>query len=203
MSTTFRFLAPAAALATVALASPAAHAGWGFTHQSTTQYETRGFDSAIDSGFASVHGLPTFDIKTDGWTLQFDALETIASLTRKEFTNDGDEAMGLHFGAGVYKTTVKKDVKGDKDGGNIQGVIQPGGQLTLDTNSGFSHLNGAVLAGVRIGAQAAKGMGFGMYVVPQLGLASVRDLTPDSTDPTNSTIGLAVGGQLQVSVWMK
>ena len=198
-----RFVIPAALVTAAAVASPAAEAAWGFTHQTTTQYETRGFDMALDSGFTSVHQLPTLDFKTQGWVLQFDALETLASLTRKEFTNDGDEAMGLHFGAAVYKTTLNKDVKGDKDGGDITGVVQPGGQLTLDTNSGFSHMNAAVLAGLRMGAQASKGMGFGMYVVPQLGFASVRKLGGDKPDPTESTIGLAVGGQLQVSVWVK
>ena len=198
-----RFVVPAALVTAAAVASPTAEAAWGFTHQNTIQYETRGFDMALDSGFSSVHQLPTFDVKTQGWVLQFDALETLASLTRKEFTNDGDEAMGLHFGAGVYKTSLRKPIKGDKDGGDIVGVVQPGGQLTLDTNSGFSHMNAAVLGGVRMGAQASKGMGFGMYVVPQLGFASVRKLGGDKPDPTESTIGLAVGGQLQVSVWVK
>ncbi len=204
MSTLSRVVLPATALAAVALASPAAEAGWGFTHQNTVQYETRGFDTAGgDSGFQSVHRLPLLDIKTGGWTIQIDALETVASITRKEFTDDGDEVMGFHFGTAVYKNSIVKDVKGDKDGGNIVGVVQPGAQLTLDTNTGFNHMNAAVLGGLRMGAQATKGMGFGMYVIPQLGFANTRKLGGDSPDPTEDSIGLAVGGQFQVSVWVK
>lgn len=203
MSILSRVVLPVTALAGVALASPTAEAGWGFTHQNTVQYETRFFDAAGGSGFTSVHQLPLLDIKTGGWTIQIDALETVASITRKEFTDDGDEVMGLHFGTGVYKNAIVKDIKGDKDGGNIVGVVAPGGQLTLDTNTGFDHMNAALMGGLRMGAQAAKGMGFGMYVVPQIGFANTRKLGGDSPDASEDSIGLAVGGQFQVSVWVK
>ncbi len=191
-----RTLAPLSALAALSLLSVDANAaGIGFTHQQGMQYETRGWQN-----YSGLHQLPTLDIRTDGVVIQIDALETIAAITNKETDANGDEKNSVHLGVGVYATVAKKPVKGDKDGGDIVGVMQPGGQLTIDTNTGFDPSHFALLGGLRMGAQASKGMGFGMYVIPQLGVASAPDL---KDDPSKNTIGLAVGGQFQVSVWIK
>jgi hypothetical protein len=53
-----------------------------------------------------------------------------------------------------------------------------------------------------MGAQADKGMGVGLYVVPELGIASVFDVA-DAESDYKTDLGLAVGGQLQLSVWAR
>jgi hypothetical protein len=181
------------AAAAAALSTPAQAAGLGFTAQTDTNYETRGFYTTTGAG---IFNLPSVDIRTKGWIIQVDALETLASITRKEVNKDGDETNGLHLGVAGYTTNIKKDVK---DG--IEGVVQPGAKLLLDTNTSFGPAYWSLLGSVRMGAQASKKMGFGMYVVPHLGIAGTPDLRPDG-DPTENTIGLAVGGQLQISAWL-
>ena len=54
---------------------------------------------------------------------------------------------------------------------------------------------------MRMGAQAAKGMGFGIYVVPELGVSLANGDAADAVRP-DGTMELEVGGQLQISTWL-
>jgi hypothetical protein len=206
--------------------------GIGFTYAFSHEYETRGGPCAgngfgqpcttgddvvkVDdtpAGTAWVsphHQLPSLDLRTKGWTIQMDVLELVASMTRKEPSKDywearnnnrapegGDTANQLHLGVNAFNTNIKRKVAEQ-----VEGVVQPGFSVDLDTNTSFGPANFMLLGAVRMGAQADKGMGVGLYVVPELGIASVFDVA-DAESDYKTDLGLAVGGQLQLSVWAR
>jgi len=122
-------------------------------------------------------GLPTLDYHSDPHLLQIDVLGLLSSITTKE-----------NFGIDVayYYTAYKGDVHD-----NWKGVIAPGGHLGyLSEAAGNDHLD--LLFNMRMGVQAVKQMGVGLYVVPGIGIHNVSD----------DKLYLAMSGGLELSVWL-
>lgn len=120
--------------------------------------------------------LPTFDIHADSLAVQINALDLISGVTREQVV----------VGGNVYVQAMKKKVSEE-----IAGVVDAGGSLDLVTNFDFDPVNVALLGQMRLGAQSQKGVGAGLYVIPGLGVAMAA-----------GELELAVGGQLQFSVWV-
>ena len=167
-----------AALATVIPMT--AQAGFGVTHYSSIEHSTK------TGYFSSNHMLPSLDYKNGPLVIQIDALELIESMAQEDM---------LRLGVNVYQTSIKKKVTE-----NFGGVVQLGGSFDYDQQSDdLSYIN--VLAAMRMGAQASKGMGFGIYVVPQIGISMANGDGAEFVRPDGS-MELEVGGQLQISTWL-
>jgi hypothetical protein len=154
-----------AALA-LALVSTSAHAGIGATA------------SIGGTNDGAVMGLqaPSLDWRGGGVLAQVHLLDLIGELTNERVE------LGVDVSGVVHKRKVGPDV---------EGVIMPGGTLNFSTPTSFRNASWQVLAQTRFGAEMKQGMGFGIYVVPQIG---VSNFTGD--------VGLSYGGTLQVSAWM-
>lgn len=157
-----------------------AQAGFGVTHYSSIEHSTKSFY------FSSNHQLPSLDYKSGPLVIQVDALELVESLAQEDM---------LRLGFNIYQTTTKKKITEE-----FSGVIQLGGSVDYDQQSDdLSYIN--VLGAMRMGAQAAKGMGFGIYVVPEIGVSLANGDAADAVRPDGS-MELEVGGQLQISTWL-
>ena len=149
-----------------------AQAGVGLT------WQAGGTFTSPNGHYIPPFGLPTLDFHLQGGTvIQLNALDLVYGLPRKAVDVGGD----------FFVTTRRLKVNED-----IGGVIQPGGRLEIATDTSFSAVAGSALFQLRMGAQTAKGMGFGIYVVPGLGAALGQDGEAD----------LDVSGALQISTWM-
>jgi len=160
-----------------------AEAGWGLTNYSSIEH------SGDELYYSPGHTLPSLDWKGGGILIQVDMLETIASVTR-----DDD----IFFGLNAYQTVrLPRD---SEINDNVQGVVQLGGTFDYDqAGQDLSYLT--AMASMRVGAQAQKKMGFGMYVVPQVGLNILTGDADAVELAREDSIEIAVGGQLQISVW--
>ncbi len=169
-------LIPALAL----LAFPmSAEAAWGFTAHQGGSYTTRGYYMQPSAN------LPTLDLRMSGQVIQFDVLELISGITTDQ----------LHLGVNYYKTLDN----GDLSEGGWKGVWQLGGALDIDSapDYSFDPLNLQLLAQARMGMQAHDKFGFGIYIVPGVGFAKTYDFVGDDA------FELAVGGEVQLSAWIK
>lgn len=144
-----------------------------------------GFATPAWAGFgttASIGGgmlgtsAPTLDYRASPVLVQIHALDLLAPLM-----TGGD--FYLNTGADVTYVAVKKKV-----GPEVEGVLMPGGGLGINT---AGDTNWYVIGEARVGAEMKAGMGFGMYVVPYLGV----------TDMVRGDVGLLYGGSVQVSAW--
>ena len=164
----------------LAAAPMTAHAGLGFTATLGSIENGIGND---DEGpvFSPQNAYPTIDYKSGPSLVQINALDLINSFTAEDY---------LVLGGNYYYQTQRGKVSE-----NIAGSFQLGGSLDyVQSNSDRTDIT--ALFGVRMGAQSTKKMGFGIYVVPEIGLnLASGDLAPDAN------IQLAVGGQVQVSTW--
>jgi hypothetical protein len=167
-----RTLTAALAAATLLFSGADAQAAVGFTAHQTWDYGTHGF-------FSSPFTKPTLDYMSEGLVVQGDVLELLSGASNST----------LNLGVNIYKTVQKKKVTED-----INGVLQPGAKINIVSGPDFDVGGGslALIGSARLGAQAAKGVGFGMYVVPDIGVAKTGD-----------EIELVVGGGVQVSAWLK
>lgn len=131
------------------------------------------FGNPFDFGFGlGAQGFgPSLDLVFDPVVLQIHALELVDAAA------DGD----LFVGANVYVSVHEAPV-----GGPFLGVVQPGASIDFWGDPGVL----AIAGECRLGAQAVEGAGFGVYVVPSLGIA-VGDGDAD----------LFGGGALQFSAW--
>jgi len=155
------------------LATPlTASAGVGFTAHQEARYSGR-------SLYYSAMNLPTLDIVNDGLVVQLNVLDLLEALNYEE----------LDLGVSVYKTTAHGPVNGD-----WKGVLQPGASLEFTGGPSFSFdpVNLAVIGQARLGFQKAQDFGFGIYVVPGLGVGYVA-----------SELEMMVSGGIQISAWMK
>ena len=122
-------------------------------------------------------GLPTLDYHSDPHLVQIDVLGLISSITTKE---------NFGFDAAYYYTAYKGEIHD-----NWKGTVSPGGHLGYykdpADNSSFD-----ALFNLRMGVQAVKEMGVGLYVVPGIGIHNVSD----------DKIYLAMSGGLELSVWL-
>lgn len=122
---------------------------------------------------------PSLDVRTKGWLVQIHALDLVGSLPNKY----------VDVGFDVTKNVVKKKV--DED---IEGVVMPGlGARFYSADTRFSNPQFNVVVETRMGAEIKKGAGFGMYVVPMIGVGNVA----------TGNFGVTYGGGLQVSAWVK
>ena len=119
---------------------------------------------------------PTLDYRGGGILGQLHILDLIGELPNER----------LEFGLDVSGVVVRRKI-----GTDIEGVIMPGGTLNLNSPTSFKDPSWQILAQTRFGAEMKQGMGFGIYVVPQIG---VSNFTGD--------VGLSYGGTLQFSTWM-
>lgn len=155
--------------AALAVLPSVAQAGMGFT------WYTGVNGSGAKGFFASPTVLPTLDIHNEKWTYQLHALDLVRGLVAEQLYLAGD----------VFMTTRRMKVNED-----IGGVIQPGGSLDIATNFDFEPVNLGLQGKVRMGAQTQKGMGFGVYVVPGVGVGMA-----------SQEIDFLFSGTLEVSVW--
>ncbi|MCK6506429.1 hypothetical protein L6R53_24155 [Myxococcota bacterium] len=161
------------------LAAPmTASAGVGFTAHQTWDHATR-THAGTGSGWGTRLDLPTLDIVNEGLVIQLGALDLVEALTYET----------VDLNVSVFKTVKSGPVNGD-----WKGVLQPGGTLEFNSSGGFNFdpMWIAAIGKARMGFQKAEDFGFGLYVVPGLGIAYGAD-----------EIDLAVSGGLQVSAWMK
>ena len=157
-------------LAAVALAvlPSLAHAGVGLTWYTGPSFGSKGI-------WSNPMSLPTIDIHNEQMLIQLHALDLVAWLPAKEIALGGD----------MFMTTRHLKVNED-----IGGVIAPGGGLDILTDTGFNAFYVDGQAKLRMGAQTQKGMGFGIYVVPGIGLGM-----------GGGELDFLYSGQLQISIW--
>lgn len=138
---------------------------------------------------------PSLDWREKGFTFNLQAVDTIGGLGNDQ----------LNLGAGFTVVALKRTI-----GQEIEGTLAPGARLryygimgdlgdALDKadmqSSGF---NGT--AQLRMGMEIKKGMGFGVYVTPQLGVSNL--FTVGTVKNSKSELGLTYGGGVEVSAWL-
>jgi hypothetical protein len=152
-----------ASLALLATAAPA-WAGVG-----TSAYMSASSDTTF--------WLPSLDVRNGGLLVQIHALDLVGGLPSKV----------INTGVDVTTVVVKRKIATD-----VEGVVMPGGGARLLTDTGFNNVGFNLVGQARIGAEVKQGMGFGVYVVPHIGITNIA----------TGDIGLAYGGGLQVSAWL-
>jgi hypothetical protein len=152
------------------LVAPQAHAfGVGTTGGFSTGGVLDPFDLA--GAFGSRSFAPTLDLHFDPVLVQIHVLEFV------DLVADGEVFLGGNLYVNVHDASV---------GGPWAGVIQPGASVDLIADPVILALAGEC----RFGFQAEGDMGFGVYVVPALGVVA--------GDGDGELYG---GGTLQISVW--
>ena len=123
-------------------------------------------------------GLPTLDWHSAPHLVQLDLLGLISSITTKE---------NLGIDAAYYYTSYKGEIHD-----NWKGTVAPGLHLgyAQDATTDTDHFD--ALVNLRMGAEALKAMGVGIYVVPGIGIHNVSD----------DKIYLAMSGGIELSVWL-
>lgn len=118
---------------------------------------------------------PSFDYRAKGVLVQVHALDLLNGIQPGGFA--------LNTGVDVTYVAVKKKIAPD-----IEGVVMPGAGVRV---ADVSEIRFNLMAQGRVGMEMKQGAGFGVYVVPALGVSNL--LTGD--------VGLATGGTIQVSAW--
>jgi hypothetical protein len=137
---------------------------------------------------------PSLDWRAKGYLFQLQLVDTIGGATSDR----------LDIGAGFSGVAAKRKIAGE-----IEGVMMPGGRLRYfqyigDTGDaiGKSKLQGSgfnVVGEFRMGMELKEKMGFGVYVVPQLGISNLFGIASVKEDDTE--FALTYGGGLEVSAW--
>ena len=167
----------AVALLAAASAPMTAHAGFGVSGTLGTIE-----NSTKTKYFTAQHYYPTLDYKAGEILVQVAVLDLINSLGPED-----DLLFGLNGYYQVRKGAVTED---------IMGVAQIGASLDYDKVTEDVAFTTVMLSG-RMGAQAVKKMGFGIYIVPEIGVNLVND-----DNVREDSMELAVGGQVQISTWL-
>jgi hypothetical protein len=162
------------ALASLAMASPA-FAGFG----STASLPLGGSGASMSFGGTTVSmatglaGAPSLDYRAKGWVVQAPVLDILGSALDDA---DGTD-LGLAVSYGVHHKKIAEE---------SEGVLMPGAH--------FAHTAMGNSFGVhaRLGGEMKKGAGFGLYVVPKLGV-----FMPEGGGDTQIT----TGGALEFSAW--
>lgn len=149
-------------------AAAPAHAGFGMTAAM----------GATNDGAALGIMAPSLDYRASGILVQVHLLDLIGELPNGF----------LDIGVDVSGVAMKRKV-----GPEVEGVLMPGGSVTIHADTGFNSVGWQALAQLRMGAEMKQGMGFGVYVVPVIGASNLA----------TGNVGLAYGGTLQVSTWFK
>lgn len=145
--------------------------GWASSAEDARAFGL-GSSVGIELGSAGGGFPPSLDLVVDPAIVQLHVLRTL------DAAFDGD----LFIGANVYF-----DVANPVIAGPVSGAVQPGFSVDL----GADPTTISVAGECRLGAQAADRAGFGVYVVPAIGMLAV-----DGQDAE-----LYAGGTLQISVW--
>lgn len=157
-----KLLATAALAALSFLVAPKAEAGVGMT-------------ANLGGWTDGTYWLPSIDYRAKGLLVQVHALDLINGIKGGGFA--------LNTGADVTYVVVKKQIAPE-----IEGVLMPGAGIRVvdQGDIGFNFM-----AQARMGMEMKKGMGFGVYVVPGLGISNIG----------TGDIGVATGGGVQISSW--
>jgi hypothetical protein len=125
-----------------------------------------------------ISGYPTLDYHSGPELVQLDLMGLVSSITTKE---------NFGIAAAYYHTTFKGDVSD-----NWKGTVAPGLHIGFEKDAigGGKALD--ALVNLRMGVQALKEVGVGLYVVPGIGIHNVFD----------DKIYLAMGGGIELSVWL-
>jgi hypothetical protein len=136
---------------------------------------------------------PSIDYRSKGFHLQVQALDLIGGLP-----NDT-----LNLGVGFQMIAAKREIAQE-----VEGTVMPGGRaryysITGDSGDALSKADlangGFNLTGeVKMGMEMKKGMGFGIYVVPEVGVSNIPGIGAKADD---QEITLIYGGGLEVSAW--
>lgn len=148
-----------------------AAAGWASSAGDARAFAL-GSSVGIELGSADGGFPPSLDLVVDPAIVELHVLRTL------DAAFDGD----LYVGANVYFDLANPTLAGP-----VTGAVQPG--FSVDIGADPTAIS--VAGECRLGAQAADGAGFGVYVVPAIGLLAV-----DGED-----LALYAGGTLQISVW--
>ena len=158
-----------------------AFAGFG-----TTGYVLTG-SSFLGGGFGGfggqtygpiMSGLPTLDYHSGDHLLQLDVLGLISSITTEE---------NFGFDAAYYNTVHKGEIHD-----NWKGTVAPGLHVGYLNDAGTDTSHFDALVNLRMGVQALKELGVGLYVVPGIGIHNVSD----------DKLYLAMSGGIELSVWL-
>lgn len=169
-------------LALVAMFAPGlAHAGFGATAHLGGLSDGTGFS-------------PTLDWRAKGFLVQVNLIDTIGSITDDQ----------LDVGAAFSGVAAKRKIADQ-----IEGVMMPGGRVSYygligdladAADKAKVQAGGFSLAGeFRLGMEMKDKMGFGVYVVPQIGVSNRLGVGTVADD--EGEIGLTYGGGLEVSAW--
>jgi hypothetical protein len=123
--------------------------------------------------------LPTLDYHSGPELLQVDLLGLISSITTED---------NIGIDAAFYHTTYRGEIS-DRWKGTVAPGLHVGFHKQPDPID-QTHLDAIV--GLRMGAQALKEMGVGLYVVPGIGIRNVFD----------DKVYLAMSGGIELSVWV-
>lgn len=137
---------------------------------------------------------PSLDWRAKGFLVQVKLIDTIGSITDDH----------LDVGAAFSGVAAKRKIADQ-----IEGVMMPGGRVTYygfigdlgdAASKGKVQSGGFSLTGeFRMGMEMKDKMGFGVYVVPQIGISNRLGVGTVAED--ESELGLAYGGGLEVSAW--
>jgi hypothetical protein len=140
--------------------------------------------------------VPSLDWRAKGITFNLQAIDTIGGLASDQ----------LNLGAGITFVALKKDIAQE-----VEGTMAPGlrlryfghmgefGEALDDAKMQSGGFN--AVAQLRTGMEMKKGMGFGVYVVPMLGVTNLPGV--GTVKASKSEIALAWGGGVEVSAWLK
>lgn len=136
--------------------------------------------------------VPSVDIRTDGVLLQIHAIDFVGDLALGDATvlpsGKTEVTRYLNVGGDLSRVVTRKSVGVD----DVDGVVMPGLAVRLNADTGFESVGFSGRIFTRMGAEMKKGMGFGIYVVPEIGVGNLA-----------GSFGLVYGGGLQVSAWLK
>jgi hypothetical protein len=150
---------------------------------------------------------PTIDYRAKGFLVQLDALSLLGTPFANNEDKTGDDFFPhdqLNFGVSASYAVLKKQCAPE-----IEGVFMPGldiryigyigdtGEALNDAEMQSGGANISVKG--RFGMEMKKGAGFGVYVVPKLGVSSVPGIAVVAAD--KSAMNVTYGGGIEVSAW--
>lgn len=150
---------------------------------------------------------PTIDYRVSGFLAQVDVLSLLGALPANNEDKAGDDFFPhdlLNFGLSASYVVVKKQCMPE-----IEGVFMPGvdfryvgligdtGDAAKDAKIQTGGVNFSAKG--RLGMEMKKGAGFGVYVVPKLGVSSVPGVGAVAED--KSSVNITYGGGIEVSAW--
>lgn len=163
----------------MAASAAPAHAGFGATAYLTSA-------SNLGGGIGAPMWAPSLDYRFKGLLFQLPALNLIGGFASQHLD------VGLAFSGQLAKGEIT---------GNADGIFMLGGDVRYYAPTGSAAKNSSgfelMLKG-RLGAEMRKKMGFGIYVVPELGISNFVDGNPKTSA---RDLGIAWGGGLEVSAW--